>query len=214
MLVDLYRHTGPEPLSDADLLALALGPTHPRGPRGVAADLLDRHGSVTALVRAGPEALAEVPGLGRARATRLHAGLALGRRSTAGGVGDDEPVHTPADSARRLGALFFRDEQEQVGALYLNARHRVVGARVVSEGGTTSAIVDPRVILGLGLRLGATCFVLAHTHPSGDPEPSETDIATTHSLARAGRVVGLPLLDHLVFGGGAWVSMASRGLMS
>ena len=82
------------------------------------------------------------------------------------------------------------------------------------EGGTTSAIVDPRVILGLGLRLGATCFVLAHTHPSGDPEPSETDIATTHSLARAGRVVGLPLLDHLVFGGGAWVSMASRGLMS
>lgn len=211
MLTELYLHTGPGPLSDADLLAIALGARGGRGPRTLAADLLDRHGSVGALLRAAPRELATLPGLGTTTATRLHATLALGRRARLDPTPLDAPVTRPDDGAERLRALFDAVDHEQVGAMYLNARNRVLGLRIVSQGGTDSAIVDARVILGIGLRLGATALVLAHNHPSGDPEPSPTDIATTRALAAAARTVGLRLLDHFVFGGERWTSLAMRG---
>lgn len=212
MSPDRYVHTGPEPLSEIDLLAL-LVPKTPggRAPRTTAAMLLDEHGSLRGLVRAGPVRLADTPGLGLAGAVRLHAALSLGLRA-AREVPDARPrVERPDQAFACLGPRLTGLDHEQVWALYLGARGRVVHAGVLADGSATMAPVDARALVRRAILHDATGVVLAHNHPSGDPEPSPDDVATTRTVARACEAAGLRLLDHLVIAGSRWVSLAERG---
>jgi DNA repair protein RadC len=99
-----------------------------------------------------------------------------------------------------------------MGALYVNGQHRLVDEAEIYRGTLNRAAVEPRGILQRGLLVGATGFVLFHTHPSGDPSPSAEDLAFTERLFRAAEVVGTQLIDHLVLGGPtSWVSLRERG---
>lgn len=212
MSPDRYVHTGPEPLSEIDLLSLLLARTPGgRSPRTTAAALLDEHGSLRGLVRAGPLRLSDTPGVGLGGAVRLHAALTLGLRAAREVPEAVGNVLGPHEAYALLGPRLSGLDHEQVWALYLGVRGRVLHAGVVSDGTSSAAPFEARTILRRAVLHDANAVVLAHNHPSGDPEPSPEDISTTRSVARACEAAGLRLLDHLVVGGARWVSLAERG---
>lgn len=117
-----------------------------------------------------------------------------------------------AKVARYLSFTYRDQNHEILGALFLNCRHRLLGCREIFRGTLTRVAVEPRAILKEALLAGASSFVLFHTHPSGDPEPSENDLRFTQRLAHTADAVGLCLRDHLVVcGSGRWVSLRERG---
>lgn len=104
-------------------------------------------------------------------------------------------------SAAVLFASLSDSPVERVACAYLDARHKVLALDLeVSKGSATASIISPREILGPAVRLGACAVIVAHNHPSGDPEPSLEDRAVTERLVQAGAVVGVSVLDHLVIG--------------
>ncbi len=104
-------------------------------------------------------------------------------------------------------------EYEVLAALFLDRRHRVLAEKIITKGNDAHTIVDPKQIYREALHLGAAAVILAHNHPSGDPEPSETDIEVTRRVGMAGRIINIELIDHLVIASRRWVSMRERGLM-
>ncbi len=208
-----YLLEGPEPFGDEELLALALGTGCAGLPvQNVAAGLLSRAGGLGGLPALPAGAMRRVPGLGPAKAVRLHAALTLGRRALLA-VEDGRPVLAAADAVAwfqpRLGAL----AREELHALLLDRRHRVLAYRVVSCGNDAHTIVDPRQIYREALLHRAGAVIVAHNHPSGDPTPSAADVEVTLRLVEAGRLLGVELLDHIVLGGGRWCSLREQGLL-
>ncbi len=201
---DYTRH-GPEQLGDTDLLALLLG------SRPLARALLDEFGNAAGVASASPIALARH--LGPARAARLHAAFALAMRAWA------EPPHrprvaSPADAAAWFLPRFAGLAHEELHVLLLNRRLDVLALRRLSQGCSDHTLFDVRLILGEALRAGAQGLMLAHNHPSGDPEPSPEDFAATRRVVEGAALIGLDVLDHLVVAGTLWTSMSARGLLS
>ncbi|MEX1024380.1 MAG: JAB domain-containing protein [Planctomycetota bacterium] len=124
----------------------------------------------------------------------------------------DEPLRTPVAVARFLAAQIGAESQEVFVAVLLDGSHRVTGVFEVSRGTLTSSLVHPREVFGPALRLGAAALLVAHNHPSGRTRPSPEDLALTRRLIEAGRLLGVPLLDHLIFGGAdRWRSLRLEG---
>jgi DNA repair protein RadC len=207
-----YLLAGPEGVGPADLIALVLGTgAGGRSARTIATDLLDRFGGLCALRAASPGAIAAVRGMGPARAIRLHAGLVLGQRAVLDARVLSDPVLDAATAAGWFAPALDGLDHEELHALYLDRRLRPLAYRRLTVGSDGFTVVDPRQVLRPAVELGASSLVLAHNHPSGDPEPSDEDRRATRVLASAGTVVGVVLRDHIVLGGGRWVSLASRG---
>ncbi|MSP26076.1 MAG: DNA repair protein RadC [Myxococcales bacterium] len=206
---------GFEQLDDRTLLGVVIG----KGARGqsplLLADLVLRElGGFEALAVHGAEAFAELPGIGTARALRLAATVEVSRRMARRRASPREPLATPPAVAAyltpRLGAL----EHEEMWVLALDGNNGLVGVRRVAHGGAHSILVEPAELLRAALRIGGCSFLLAHNHPSGCPEPSAEDVATTRSVARAAKVAGLTLVDHVVVTrSGAFTSLAERGVL-
>lgn len=117
----------------------------------------------------------------------------------------------PGEVVRLLSSLLEREPVEVFMALALNTRHRVLACYEVSRGTLTASLVHPREVFSPALQLRASSMIVAHNHPSGDPEPSHEDRAVTRRLLDAGELLGVPLLDHLVIGAdGRWVSLRER----
>jgi DNA repair protein RadC len=207
---------GPAALGDGELLACVLG----SGRGGESAVDLGRRllalaggDGLSGLGRLGAEELAAVPGIGPAKAAAVLAALELGRRAVAGAPPLPPRVSGPEDVARRLLAEMACLDREQFRVLLLDAKHGLVGSEVIAVGGLDHVPADPREVFKPAIRRSAAAVIVAHNHPSGDPEPSAQDIALTRRLAQAGRVLGVPLLDHLVVGRTGYVSLARRGLV-
>lgn len=204
-----YLVEGPEGLGDVDLVALVLGTgAGGRTARAIAADLVDRHGGLGALAGVEPHALAAARGMGPARAIRLHAALALGRRAVLGERTRAEPIQGPEGAAAWFLPALDGLPHEEVHVLLLDRRMRPVAYRRVSAGSDRATVLEPRSVLRRALEVGAAAMILAHNHPSGTEVASAQDLEVTRRLRDAGRVVDVPLLDHLVIGGGRWSSLA------
>ncbi|MCR4425058.1 MAG: JAB domain-containing protein [Firmicutes bacterium] len=109
-------------------------------------------------------------------------------------------VTEPADVGR-IAAEFLHDaDREQFVVLLLNSRHRVIGLQVASMGSLNESIVHPREVFKAAILAGCGAIVVAHNHPSGDTNPSSEDVAMTKRLGEAGRLLGIPLLDHVIVG--------------
>lgn len=121
-------------------------------------------------------------------------------------------VASPEAAADVLVPLFHGADREQCRAVLLDTKHRLLDTVLVSVGSVDHTFMSPREILRDALLANASALVVAHNHPSGDPEPSRDDEAVTRRLAGAADVVGVELLDHLVVAGGRWTSLARRGL--
>lgn len=209
-----YVAHGPNPLADEALLALVLGTGVAGRPApAIARAVLDRCDGLPGLARAPVQTLASVPGVGLARAVRIHAAMALARRADSSQRPASPIVAGPADAWRCLAPLLEGSEVEELHALYLTRRSRLLAHRALTRGSDNHTVVDPRQVFRVAVELGAAAVIVAHNHPSGDPTPSEADAEVTRRLASAGRVLGIPLIDHLVLVRGAYTSLAAQGVL-
>ena len=122
-------------------------------------------------------------------------------------------INGPEDAARFMRTLLRDDAREHFFALYLNGAHHVVSFSLVSLGTANSAPACPREIFSGAVLVGAVALIIGHSHPSGDLTPSREDIAVTKKLGEASQVLGIPLLDHVVFSRCDYVSLKERGLV-
>lgn len=122
------------------------------------------------------------------------------------------PVHNPDVAYWVLRPYFDGLDREHFVSLLLDIKHRLIGLNVISIGHLSAAPVHPREVYKAAVTANAAAIIVAHNHPSGDPEPSPDDVATTRRLAEAGRILGIELLDHVVVGEDRYVSLRERGL--
>jgi DNA repair protein RadC len=203
---------GARSLSDAELVAVVLGTGRPGvSALDLAGELLGKAGGLSGLAGACALRLRSI-GVGRAKVAAVLAAAEIACRMAASRVPEREPLSRPAAIARYVDLRYGHLGHEVLGALYVTVRHQLLGERELYRGTMTRAAVEPRAVLCEGLLRGAAAVILYHTHPSGDPTPSREDVLFTRRMARAGEVVGLQLVDHLVVGaGGRWVSLKERG---
>ena len=203
---------GAAALSDAELLALLLG----SGLRGrdavtTARDLLATHGPLRALLERPPLALANLPGLGPARACALAAVLELGNRHLAADLQRGAALTDPAAAGRYFARKLRQQPCEVFAVLFLDTRHRSLAFEELFRGTVDGAEVHPREVARRALALNAAAVIVGHNHPSGNPEPSAADRAVTTRLKQALALVDVRLLDHFVIADGPPVSLAARG---
>lgn len=123
-------------------------------------------------------------------------------------------VQTPRDAVPILSQFIGEADREMFVLALLTVRHRIIGLHTVSVGCLTSSLVHPREVFKPAILAGSAALLLAHNHPSGDPEPSAEDVALTRRLASAGQLLGIEVLDHLVLGeSGRFVSLRERGVL-
>lgn len=124
---------------------------------------------------------------------------------------DSAVIDSPEAAADVLLPAFANADRERCVALYVNTKHRLLSVVTVSIGSLDHTFMAPREVFRDALIENAAAVVLAHNHPSGDPEPSSDDLAVSRRLVRAGSLIGVDVLDHLVIGSHSWVSLARRG---
>lgn len=202
-------------LTDEELVALLLG----TGLRGrpvleTARALLSEGNGLHGLFARGPQdLLARASGVGPAKAARMAAVLEIASRIQRDALASRDLIGDPDSAARYLMARLAGESREVMGALLLDAKNHLLRDAVVFRGAPTHAAVAPQPLFRQAILAGATGLVLYHNHPSGDPEPSADDRATTARFATAGREIGIEVRDHLVVGHGRWVSFHARGLL-
>jgi DNA repair protein RadC len=201
--------SGASSLSDAELLALLLRTGSSReGVLDLAARILAQLGGAAGLARAGTERLAQIPGCGPAKVTEIVAALELGRRCARALAAERPQISGPEDAVALLEPQLAHLDHERSVALLLDRKHRLLREAIVGIGGVSHSPMEAREIFAVALREPGTAAILvAHNHPSGDPEPSPEDVAVTRRLVEAGELVGIDLLDHVVVAARGWASI-------
>jgi len=206
---------GPSALTTAELLAILLG-TGRAGASApdVAAALLARAGpELGQVARRAPAELAAVPGVGRAKAARVVAALELGRRHVEEARPERMRIRSPADVYRWFAPRLADLAAEEFHVLALDSQSGVLRDMLVTRGILNSSLVHPREVFRGAIAEAAAGIIVAHNHPSGDPTPSADDRAVTRQLVEAGRVLDLPVYDHVIVGANRYLSFAEAGLL-
>lgn len=206
-LADQVRVQGAETLSDHELLEVVLGEHASR-------ELLNLAGGVTGLRRLGERDLISISGVGAARAARLRAALELGRRAQLPEPLSGMIVRCSDDIARAVQVEIGSGEQEAMHVFGMDARHRVRLRRLVNLGQVDRVQVSTADVLRPLVREGLAAFIMAHNHPSGEPDPSPQDELLTVRMAQAAQLMGLAFLDHIVVGRNGYYSFAEKGRLA
>jgi DNA repair protein RadC len=200
-------------LSSSELIGLLWS----AGARGsavaaVAEDALVRCDGIAGLAAASPRELEQVPGVGPARAAQLTAAFELGRRAVIDWPSGRWTIRGPRDLASRLVADLGHLPREELRVVLLDTRNGVLAMPTIYRGNVSAALVRIAELFRDAVRLHASRLILVHNHPSGDPMPSPDDLHMTAEAVAAGRLLDIAVLDHLVIGHGAWVSLRDRGV--
>ncbi len=196
---------GPEPLADAELLAVLLGTgVRGKGALALAHELLADHGGPHGLARSIPAELARRPGVGPAKAARVVAAFGLARRL--GAIPDGTIVRDSADVAEVVRPWLAEARRERVVLVVCDNGLRVRRAFVLTEGSSDECLLPVREVLTAVLLHDGSAFAVAHNHPSGDVTPSESDRLVTASLAEGATAVGLDFLTHVVVSAHSWAA--------
>jgi DNA repair protein RadC len=197
-------------LTEASLIALMLGEADER----IGQELLERHPLPHGLWRLRAEDLCVHEGVGPARAAVVLASLEMSRRAAAWTSRERPVVSTPEDVVHLCEPQLRGADREHFWCLVLNTKNQLLKTVEVSIGSLNASIVHPRELFKEAVRLSAASVVVVHNHPSGDPTPSSADVALTRRLMKAGDVLGIEVLDHVVISeGGDHTSLRDMGLM-
>ncbi|MBA4071836.1 MAG: hypothetical protein C0497_08390 [Gemmatimonas sp.] len=209
------RALGARALSAPELLALVIGAgTRGRPALALAHDVLSRaDGSLRRLGDRPVAALAAVPGLGATRAVAIHAALELGRRLSGEASAEALPLRAPRDVWRAFAPSLEDMPVEEFHVAILDAQHRLERDVCVTRGILNSSLVHPREVFREAIAERAAAIILVHNHPSGDPTPSADDRAVTEQLVAAGRLLDIPVHDHVIIGRGRYLSFAEMGML-
>lgn len=204
---------GPTALTSAELIALVWGSgTRHASAVDLAAEALVRHDGLLGLARATAEELEALPGVGSVRAAQLGASFELGRRLLADWPSLRWTVRSPRDVADRLIVEMGHLEREELRVILLNTKNAVLRAVTVYQGNVSASLVRVGELFRDAVRSNAAAIILVHNHPSGDPTPSPDDLHLTAEALAAGRLLDIEVLDHLVIGADAYVSLRDRGV--
>jgi DNA repair protein RadC len=200
---------GPALLSDSELLAILIGSgTHGRNAIDVARETMS--GDLTSVSRRAPAQLAELSGIGPAKASRILAAFEIGRRVSARTIQEPRPLPDIDSLARTLLPRYSHFVQERLGAICLDARNRVISEREIFVGTINSAQVSTREVVRYALDEHAIGLVVFHNHPSGDPSPSAEDLFFTRKLCDALALFDMRLIDHIILGASDYVLIQKR----
>ncbi|MFP3879904.1 MAG: RadC family protein [Dehalococcoidia bacterium] len=206
---------GSEALSAQEILALLLG----RGIKGesvmvTSQKLLSQFGNLKGVANASIEELTQTKGIGPAKAAQIKAALELSKRLEADA--DDKPMpllKSPEDVAAAVRNQLKGKKKEHFMVLCLDTRNRLISCRPVSIGSLDTSVVHPREVFKEAVSSSAASVIFVHNHPSGDPEPSKEDIELTRRLARAGEIMGIDVLDHIIVCDKKHLSLKARNLL-
>lgn len=195
-------------LTDAELIAILLRTgTAEKSAIDIASELTADGGLYKRL--AGITRLNEltnIKGLGQAKAATVLAALEIGRRIASAKPLEKIHLSCPQDVADFLMPRLRYAAKEQFVVILLNSKNKVIGTEVVSEGSLSSSVVHPREVYAPAMLHHAAAIMVAHNHPSGDPKPSFEDEEVTRMLSRSGKVLGIPMIDHVIIGDGNYYS--------
>lgn len=204
---------GVEALSAQEIISLILG----RGTAGesvtiLAQKLLSVFGNIKNMSAASPEQLMKIKGIGPAKAAQLVAAFEIGKRMEVSGEAVNPQVTKPEIIITQIKPLLKGKKKEYFILVSLDTRNRIITRKTISIGSLNSSIVHPREVFKEALAASAASVIFVHNHPSGDPTPSDDDIAITKRLAEAGKLLGIDVLDHIVICDNDHVSMKARNL--
>ena len=204
---------GVRSLSNAELIAVLIGSgTREQSAVAVAEKLLAMDPSgILFLGECGAEALRRIGGIGTAKAARLLAAAEFGRRL----MTTPREKKLDASTPDRVAAIFMEQmrhlHQEHFRILMLNVKNEIIAWEEISVGSISSSEAHPRDVFSPAIRRGAANVILIHNHPSGNPQPSQSDLRLTERLVSAGGLLGIHVLDHLIIGDGRFVSLRREG---
>lgn len=206
------ERVGPSGLGDNELVAIVLGQGMRRASAlELANAVLGAVGGLHGLVRATVDDLRRVRGIGPARACQIVAAIEAGRRTLVRGRQERPQIRSARDVAELLMPQYGSRPVEQFGIVLLDTKHRVLRTSLLSVGTLDTSIVHPREVFREAASGGAAAIVVFHNHPSGDPKPSSEDIALTRRLIRAGEMMGIEVLDHVIIAENRFHSLRDAG---
>ncbi|MBC7671259.1 MAG: DNA repair protein RadC [Polaromonas sp.] len=206
---------GASALSSPELLAILIGAGGARGSALQLGQLLlaGTGGSLRRMAMQPVASPTPTSGVGMARAVTVHAALELGRRLAAETREDGAPVRSPRDVARLFAPRLEDLPVEEFHVAILDAQHRLERDVTITRGLLTSSLVHPREVFREAIAERAAALILVHNHPSGDPTPSADDRIVTEQLVAAGKLLDIPVHDHIIIGRGRYTSFAEAGLL-
>ncbi|MCR5030831.1 MAG: DNA repair protein RadC [Selenomonadaceae bacterium] len=201
---------GAAALSDTELLAILLRTgTSSVSVLHLAEEVLAKYRDkgLVAIMNMSPQEIATVHGVGLAKAATIVAAVELGRRLSTRAAQKTEKIEGPEDAARYMMPMLRYEQKEHFLVMLLDVRNRVIATSTISVGGLTSSIAHPREVFREAIRHSAAALILVHNHPSGDPSPSREDIQLTRQMMKAGDVMGIPVLDHIILANDDFLSI-------
>jgi DNA repair protein RadC len=180
----------------------------------IAQELLSKFGNVKTIGQATIEELSQIKGIGLAKAAQIKACFELGKRES---LEPDDlvpfDIKNPEAVVKAVRASIQDKAKEHFKLILLNSRNKILRISPVSIGTLTTSLVHPREVFRNAITHSAASVVLAHNHPSGDPEPSEDDLKITRKLVESGKIIGIEVIDHLIIGKSGHYSFREKGLI-
>lgn len=200
---------GVKNLTDRELLAIILRTGTSKSNVFRTASHILKKSSIKEIAEMSVEHLQYMSGLGIAHASSIVAAIELGNR-----VRDTQntSLTEPEQIAQLLHDIALK-KQEHFVCMYLNARHHLISKKTISIGTIDASLAHPREIFRPGIEVGASFVIIAHNHPSGDPEPSDADVLLTARVAEVGEIIGIQLMDHIIISRNGWVSLKGKEMM-
>jgi DNA repair protein RadC len=206
--------SGADALSNSELLAILLRTgTYQESAVHLAQRVLREAGSLRQLADMSTQQLTAIKGIGAAKALQLQAGIELGRRLAKSTFEERVVIRSPQDVAHLLMEDMRYLQKEHFIVLFLNTKNHVIAQETLSMGSLNASIVHPREVFRAAIKRSSASIICAHNHPSGDPSPSPEDIELTRRLAEAGKLIGIDVLDHVVFGDRSYISLKEKGYL-
>jgi len=204
---------GPKALSDAELLAIILRTGNKKeNVIDLCRRLLNNY-NLKLLLQISLNELKKIEGIKEAKACQLVALFELSRRIMSFNNAKNIKIENPRDAAKLLIPEMSELKQEYFKGLYLDSRNNLIKNETIFIGSLNSSIVHPREIFKIALKESASAIILAHNHPSGDPEPTEEDIQITKKIIKVGKIIGIRVLDHIIIGNKNYVRFSERNLI-
>ena len=201
---------GAASLSDTELLAILLRTgTSSVSVLHLAEEVLAKYQDkgLVAIMNISPQEIATVHGVGLAKAATIVAAVELGRRLSTKAAQKLEKIEGPEDVARYASPILRFGQKEHFLVMLLDVRNRVLAMPTISIGSLTASVAHPREIFREAIRYSAANMILIHNHPSGDPTPSREDVQITKQMMKAGEIMGIPVLDHVIIAGDGFLSL-------
>lgn len=180
----------------------------------IAQELIKKEINLSVLASKSLDSLTKIPGIGKDKAAALLAAFELSRRiQSQSKVFSDKPISSPKDVADIFIPLLRDELKEKFIVVCLNSANRIIKQETISIGNLNSSVVHPREIFKVAIDSSSASIILIHNHPSGNPEPSNEDISITKKIVESGKILDIPVFDHLIIAGSTFTSFVEKRLL-